>query len=72
MRFYRTWVLVSAAAWFLVGLHAPAIHQVTHHGRDLPATVFAAIAVLVLVGSAGLWRLLRASEALRPASGART
>jgi uncharacterized membrane protein YeaQ/YmgE (transglycosylase-associated protein family) len=69
MRFYRTWVLACVAAWFLVGLHVPVMHEVTHHGQALPASVLGAVVLLVLVGIAGLWRLLRAPA---PGSGAGT
>lgn len=72
MRFYRTWVLACVAAWFLVGLHVPAIHQMTHHGQELPVSVAGAVVMLVLIGIAGLWQLLRASATGSPGSGAGT
>jgi hypothetical protein len=59
MRFYRTWLLACVAAWFLIGLHMPAIHEMTHHGQELPASVFGAVVLLALVGMTGLWQLLR-------------
>ena len=59
MRYYRTWLLVCVAAWFLVGLHMPAIHEMTQHGQELPASVFGAVVLLALVGMMGLWQLLR-------------
>ena len=32
-RAYQSTVVVSAIAWFLLGLHAPVMHQITHHHR---------------------------------------
>jgi hypothetical protein len=59
-RAYRLTVLGSALAWFLLGLHAPALHQMTHHGRALPATALGAVLALAACAVAGVWRLLRA------------
>lgn len=60
MRYYRTWLLACVASWFLVGLHMPAIHEMTTHGgQELPASVFGAVVLLALVGMTGLWQLLR-------------
>jgi hypothetical protein len=60
MRFYRSILLVSTTAWFMIGLHAPALHQVTHHGSGLSASLLAATATLVVIGVLTLLVLLRA------------
>lgn len=65
MRFYRSILLVSTMAWFMIGLHVPALHQVTHHGSELSTTVVAAIATLIIVGILSLLALLRAPTQLR-------
>lgn len=64
MRFYRTTLLVSTIAWFMIGLHVPALHQVTHHDSAMPTAVLAAIATLIVVGLLSLWALLRAPKRL--------
>ena len=56
---YRLTLLGSVLSWFLLGLHAPAVHQMTHHGRVLPVSVIAAMFVLGTLGLAALWLLLR-------------
>jgi hypothetical protein len=58
-RFYRTTVVGCALAWFMVGLHLPTLHQMTEHGRRMPPSVLAAVALLAVVGVATLWALLR-------------
>jgi len=60
MRFYRTTLLVSIVAWFMIGLHVPALHQITGHGATPSPTVLVAIAILTVVAILGVWRLLRA------------
>lgn len=65
MRFYRSILLVSTMAWFMIGLHAPALHQVTHDGRGLSTTVLAAMATLIVVGGLTLSALWRAPTRLR-------
>ena len=59
MRIYRSTVVACALAWFLVGLHLPALHQMTHHGRPPAWHVVAIVAALALVAVAGLALLLR-------------
>ena len=59
MRSYRLTVLGCVLAWFMIGLHWPAVHQMTHHGRSLSLTVLGVLVLLALAGLAGLWRLLR-------------
>ena len=58
-RFYRLTVVGCALSWFLVGLHLPALHAMTHHGHAPRWTVLAVVALLGLVAVAALWRLLR-------------
>lgn len=65
MRFYRSILLVSTVAWFMIGLHVPALHQVTHHGSALSASLLAAIATLIVVGVLTLLALLRAPAHLK-------
>lgn len=60
MRFYRTTLLVSTVAWFMVGLHVPTLHRITHHGAAPAMTVVGAIATLTVVAIIGLLALLRA------------
>jgi hypothetical protein len=57
---YRFVVLGSALAWLLLGLHLPALHQVTHHDATLHWSVMAAIGALAAAGVVGVWVLLRA------------
>jgi hypothetical protein len=58
--YYRLTVIGSALSWFLVGLHYPLVHQMTHHGHAPQWTVLAVTSLLVVAGVAGLWVLLRA------------
>jgi hypothetical protein len=58
-RLYRLTVLGSVFAWFLLGLHVPALHQMTHHGRAPSLTVLGAVAVVAACAVAGVWLLLR-------------
>ena len=59
-RTYRLTVIACALAWFLVGLHVPALHQMSHDGHVPGGSVLAATALLVAAAIAGLWALLRA------------
>ena len=65
MRFYRPILLVSTMAWFMIGLHVPALHQVTHHGSGLSATLLAAMGTLIVVGGVTLLALWRAPTQLK-------
>jgi len=56
---YRLTVLGCALAWFLVGMHARLVHQVTHHGRTLNAGIVAIVGLLVVAAVVMLWQLLR-------------
>jgi len=62
VRSYRLTVLGSALVWFLLGLHSPVLHQITHHNR-MPDTmvlvVMAALAILGVVCVRALWRAPR-------------
>jgi hypothetical protein len=58
-RHYRLAVIGCALTWFLVGLHLPALHELTH-ADAAPRSGFLAIALLLaLLGVAALWVLLR-------------
>lgn len=59
MRYYRTIVLISTVAWFMIGLHVPALHNVTDHGSALSPSLVVALMILVVVGAATLFALLR-------------
>jgi cytochrome bd-type quinol oxidase subunit 2 len=58
-RAYRSTVLVSALVWFLLGLHAPMVHQITHHHRMPDTTVLVVMAVLIVAGVVSVLALLR-------------
>ena len=66
---YRATLLLCVAAWFLVGMHAPVLHQITHHDRMPSWPVLAALLLMAAVGAATLWRLLRAPAAGAPGPG---
>ena len=59
-RFYRLTVVACAVSWFLVGLHLPGLHEMTHHGGEARWPVLAIVALLAAAAVAGLWVLLRA------------
>ena len=59
-RAYRSTVLASALVWFLLGLHAPVVHQITYHHRMPDTTVLVVVAVLAVLGIVCLVALLRA------------
>jgi hypothetical protein len=57
--YYRLTLVGCALAWFLVGLHIPTLHQMTHHGQS-PHWGVVAITLLLGMGAvAGLWTFLR-------------
>ena len=56
---YRLTVVACALAWFLVGLHAPVVHQFTNHGRIPGASLSVILVLLVVVASGSVWTLLR-------------
>lgn len=57
--YYRLTVVACALSWFMVGLHVPALHRMTHHGGTPPWTVLAVMSLLAAAAGAGLWVLLR-------------
>jgi hypothetical protein len=59
-RSYRSTVLVSALVWFLLGLHAPIVHQITHHNRMPDTMVLVLVAALAVTGVVCVLALLRA------------
>ena len=59
-RSYRLTVIGCALAWFLVGLHLPALHEMVHHGAPAPWSVVAVVSLVALGAVAALWALLRA------------
>ncbi|HLM67463.1 MAG TPA: hypothetical protein VK358_08050, partial [Longimicrobium sp.] len=59
-RAYQSTVIGCALSWFLVGLHVPALHAITHHGRSPHWSVLSMVALLALGALAGLAVLLRA------------
>jgi hypothetical protein len=61
---YRLTVLFSAFVWFLLGLHAPIVHQVREHGRWPSTGVTLAVVGVLLLALASVVRLWRA----RPSS----
>ena len=58
-RTYRLTVLASAFVWFLLGLHAPMVHQITHHHRMPDTTVLVVMTVLIVAGVVSVLALLR-------------
>ena len=58
---HRMTVLACALAWFLIGLHLPALHAMTHHEAPPAWPVIGLVAILALVAVAALWALLRES-----------
>jgi hypothetical protein len=59
-RYYRLTVVGCALAWFLLGFHVPALHQMTHHGRAPSWTALLSTAAVALLAVAGLLALLLA------------
>ncbi len=57
--YYRLTVVACALSWFLVGLHLPALHRMTHHGAAPPWTVLSIVSFLAASAVAALWLLLR-------------
>ena len=63
--YYRLIVIGSAITWFLLGMHAPIVHQITHHDRSPSVGLMVAVSCVALLALAGLVTLLRA----RPSRG---
>lgn len=59
---YRLTVVASALAWFLVGLHAPVVHQFMGHGRTPAVSLLTILALLVVIASGSVWTLLRTPQ----------
>ena len=57
---YRLTVLFSAFIWFLLGAHAPIVHQISGHGRWPSTGVTLAVIGVLLLALASLVQLLRA------------
>jgi hypothetical protein len=62
---YRLTLITCVTTWLLLGMHLPALHQFTHHGRSIQPAVLAIIALLAVIGLAGLWVLLRSPWSIR-------
>jgi uncharacterized membrane protein len=58
-RSYRSTVVASAIVWFMLGLHAPLLHQITHHNRMPDTTVLIVMAALAVAGVVSVVALLR-------------
>lgn len=58
MRNQRLTVVACVLSWFLVGLHLPALHEMTHHGQAPQWTVIAIVLLLALAAVATTWMLL--------------
>ncbi len=58
-RHYQFAVFGCMLSWFLLGLHAPVLHQFTHHGRTPSAPMVVVLLILVAGAFAGLVVLLR-------------
>lgn len=56
---YRLVVVGSMLSWFLLGMHAPVLHELTEHGRVPRASVLVAVSLLAAGALAGMWFLLR-------------
>ena len=56
---YRLTVVICAAAWFLIGMHSPVVHEILDHGFVPHWPLLAILAMLILLGCATLWSLLR-------------
>ena len=56
---YRLSVVICAAAWFLIGMHSPVVHEIVDHNSVPHWSLIAILAVLVLLGCTTLWSLLR-------------
>lgn len=62
---YRLTVIACALSWFLVGLHAPAVHNMLDHGRTYPPGLLAVMLVLAVGAILALWLLLRGQPQAR-------
>lgn len=62
---YRLWIVGCVVSWFLLGLHVPALHEIVGHGHNPGPSVLIGTTVLLVVGVACLWHVLRAAPASR-------
>jgi hypothetical protein len=58
-RSYRLVVVGCLLSWFLLGLHAPLVHEFAAHGHVPRPSVLTAVALLTVAALAGAWVLLR-------------
>ncbi|MEO6524985.1 MAG: hypothetical protein ABIP93_00005, partial [Gemmatimonadaceae bacterium] len=56
---YRLTVVVCAASWFLVGLHAPIVHHIMRHGASPSMGALVGMVIFTLTGVVALLALLR-------------
>jgi hypothetical protein len=56
---FRLTAVVCAMSWLLVGMHAPVVHQITHHGRVPSAMVLIAAVLVLAIAVVTLGMLLR-------------
>ena len=59
-RAYRLTVIGCMLTWFVLGMHAPLVHELTEHGRVPRPPVLVAVTLLAAGALAALWSLLRA------------
>ena len=58
-RSYQLVLVGCVLSWFMMGLHIPVVHQMTH-GESTSVTVLAITSLFAISAFAGLWVLLRA------------
>lgn len=58
-RSYRIVLVACVLSWFLLGMHAPIVHQFVDHGHVPRTSVLVAVACLAAASLAGLVALLR-------------
>jgi len=59
VRTYRLVLVGCVLAWFLLGLHVPALAGIGHDGHRVPSLVIAFSSAFAVAGAAGLSILLR-------------
>ena len=65
IRNYRLTVIACVLSSFMVGLHLPALHAMTHHGNGPSWSALAITAMLGVVALGGLGLLLLRAPAAR-------
>jgi hypothetical protein len=65
-RSYKLTVIACAASWLMVGLHAPVVHQITHHHRNPGWVMLTAVALLLAAGVATIVALFRSTPGGAP------